>query len=311
MPKFVQQVAGKSYALIEPRVHWARGKLSLFDGACVKLETIVAPVIATTDNCIDTTFHVVTTRVSTARTSVANHVAPVQAKIGQVHGALVDRSLDFMDSSELLIDRLLPLPPSKALTDKTAQDERPKPTLVYRAARIPLAVPLRVTMIAVDTVLLSGRQVAIKLHVIEAKDWSVEKVLSLKSGTMNVVMAVIHGAHGTSERVLGHQKTTLLFTKLHLPLEDVAKEDNPAKEVHAKEADVKVIHETASGSQKNAIYAAMMSGAIAGCSPGVSLALASAAHATSPKHAPASGVQNKSAAKSLIRAVSAPCEISG
>jgi hypothetical protein len=287
MPKFVQQVTGKSYSFVGPKLDWARGKISLLDGACGKLETIVTPVITTTDKCIDTTLDAVTTRVSAVRTSVANRVAPVQAKIGEVQGALVVRSLEFVNSSESFIDRLLPLP-SNALKNQAEQKDKAKSELVYRVARLPFAVPLRVTMImyvkangAVETVLLSGRQVAglaldkqnqfaqqvmqrakpltdkvvsltnpavkraragkdsaiqkladgrqmvvvkvnnvvIRLHLVEAKDWSFEKASNLKSGTLNVVMAVVRTAHGTTTRVIGQQRATTLFTKLHFPIE--------------------------------------------------------------------------------------------
>lgn len=165
MPKFVQQVTGKSYSYVGPKLDWARGKISLLDGACGKLETIVTPIIATTDKCIDITVGAVSTRVSAVQTSVANRILPVQTKIGEVQGAMVVRSLDFVDSSESLIDRLLPLP-SKALRTKTEkQEKQAKAELLSRVARLPFAVPLRVTMImyvkangAVEAVFLSGRQ---------------------------------------------------------------------------------------------------------------------------------------------------------
>lgn len=79
MPKFVQQVTGKSYSYVGPKLDWARGKISLLDGACGKLETIVTPIIITTDKCIDTTVDAVSTRVSAVQTSVASRIAPVQA----------------------------------------------------------------------------------------------------------------------------------------------------------------------------------------------------------------------------------------
>lgn len=165
MPKCVQQVTGKSYAFIEPRLGWARSKISLLDGACGKLGNIVTPVISTADKCIDTTFDAVTAGVSAAHVSVVNRVAPLQDKLGHVQGVLVVRSLDLVVSSEQLIDRLLPLPPSKA-SDDLDQDKKTDLT-AYRLGRLPFAVPFRVTMImyvkangAVESVLLSGRHVA-------------------------------------------------------------------------------------------------------------------------------------------------------
>merc|ERR1712125_206534 len=99
------------------------------------------------------------------QTSVASRIAPVQAKIGEVQGALVVRSLDLVDSSESLIDRLLPLP-SQAMRTKAEQEEKQaKAELMSRVVRLPFAVPLRVTMImyvkangAVEAVFLSGRR---------------------------------------------------------------------------------------------------------------------------------------------------------
>jgi len=77
----------------------------------------------------------------------------------------VVRSLDLVDSSESLIDRLLPLP-SQAMRTKAEQEEKQaKAELMSRVVRLPFAVPLRVTMImyvkangAVEAVFLSGRQ---------------------------------------------------------------------------------------------------------------------------------------------------------
>jgi len=302
MPKFVQSVVGKSYSYIGPNLDWARGKVSLLDGACGKLETIVTPVIVNADKCIDTSVDAVSLRVTTVRTSVGNRVAPVQAKLAEVQVALVVRSLDFVDSSESLIDRLLPLP-SQALERKTKQDEEEaKVELLSRVVRLPFAVPLRVTMFmyvkangAVEAVVLTGRHftnvawdkqnqfakqvmqrakpltdkvmqrakpltdkvngavasvttpaarnvragkdsavqalsdgrqmvtvkvnnVVIRLHLIEVKDWSLEKANNFKSSTLSVVMAVVRTAHGTTTRVIGHQRATTLFTKLHLPV---------------------------------------------------------------------------------------------
>lgn len=288
MPKFVQQVTGKGYSFVGPQLEWVRGKNSLFDGACGKIETIVTPVISTTDKCIDATCNVVSLRVSAVKTSVANTVAPVQAKLGEVQGAIVVRSLDLVDSSESLIDRLLPLP-SRALKDAAEQEKtKQRNELVYRVARLPFAVPMRVTMImyvkangAIDTVLLSGRQVAgfarekqnqfaeqvmqrakpltdkvsattssamqkaragksraaetlyagqniitvrvnnlvVRLHLVEAKDWSVDAASNLKSGTQRIVMTVVRTAQGTTTRIIGQQRAATLFAKLHIPVE--------------------------------------------------------------------------------------------
>lgn len=296
-----------------PRLDWARGKISLLDGACGKLETIVAPIIVTADKCIDTSVEKVSMKVSAVQTSVANRIAPVQAKIGEVQGALMVRSLDLVDSSESLIDRLLPLP-SKAMQTQSEQEEKQaKAELLMRVARLPFAVPLRVTMImyvkgngAVEAVLLSGRQfvniamdkqgqfaqqvmqrakpltdkvsgkvvsitapamqrvragkdsavqtlsdgrqvvvvkvnnMVIKLHLVEIKDWSVEKASSLRSNTMAVVMAVVRTAQGTTTRVIGQNRATTLFSKLNLPIEpEIQKAD--AQKVEAQKVQPKKV----------------------------------------------------------------------
>jgi hypothetical protein len=191
-----------------------------------------------------------------------------------------------VDSSESLVDRLLPLP-ANALKGKTEHEDKDQISFVYRVARLPFAVPLRVTMImyvkanaTVDTMVLCGRQVAgmawekqnqfaqqvmqrakpltdkvvsvttpamervragktsagqklangrqmvtvrvnnmvVRLHLVEAKDWSVEKTSDIKTGTLNIFMAVVSVAHGTTTRVIGQQRATTLFTKLHLPI---------------------------------------------------------------------------------------------
>jgi len=299
MPKFVLAVAGKSYSYISPSLDWARGKVSLLDGACGKLETIVTPVINTADKCIDISVDTVSLKVTAVRTSVGIRVAPVQAKLGQVQGAILVRSHEFVDSSESLIDRLLPLP-SQALKTKSEQEEKQaKVEVLSRVARLPFAVPVRVTMMvyvkangAVEAVVLGGRQfanvamdkqnqftqavtqrvkpltdkvllrvkpvtdkvssittpatrrvragkdsavqtlsdgrqmvtvrvndVVVRLHLIEVKDWSLERATNFKDSTCSVVTAVVQTAHGTTTRMIGHQRATTLFTKLHLPVE--------------------------------------------------------------------------------------------
>merc|ERR1712025_687292 len=69
-----------------------------------------------------------------------------------------------------MIDKLLPLP-SKALKDKAEQEDQKSSQIVYRVARLPFAVPMRVTMImyvkangAVEAVVLSGRHIAGVAH---------------------------------------------------------------------------------------------------------------------------------------------------
>jgi hypothetical protein len=282
MPKFVQQIAGKSYSFVEPRVDWVRGKVSVLDGACGKVETLVTPVIITTDRYIDSAYDAVTARASVVRASVSKRVAPVQAKISDGRGMLVAQGLGFVDSSENLIDRLLPLP-RKPVQDQRAEEKESgdEAALAYRIARLPFAVPMRVTMImymkangAVDAMCLSARQFAglahekqarfaqhvmqrarpltdrisdistasvekvrsgkdsavrsvtvrvnnmvVSLHLVEARQWSLEKASSLKMGGENFIVALVHGLHGTTTRIVGEQRATTLFSTLRLPLE--------------------------------------------------------------------------------------------
>jgi len=163
---FTQQVSDKSYALIEARLGWARGKISLLDGACGKVGKVVSPAILTTDKYIDGTVDALSTRVLAVRVSVSGKVAPVHARLVQFQGSLARRGLHLVDSSESLIDRLLPLP-AEALKGKTEEEDGQRVSSLYRVARLPFVVPLRVTMViyvktngALETVVLSGRQVA-------------------------------------------------------------------------------------------------------------------------------------------------------
>jgi hypothetical protein len=281
MPKFVQQIAGKSFSFVEPRLDWARGKISVLDGACGKAETIITPTIAITDKYIDTAFDAVTARVSVVRASVSNRVAPIQAKISKGQDMLAAQGLGFVESSESLIDRLLPLPRRPEQERQAQRESSEESALAYRIARLPFAVPVRVTLIAymkangaVDTVCLSARQFAglahekqsqfaqhvmqrakpltdrisdvtvtsvgrvrsrkdsavrsvtvrvndlvIRLHLVEAKQWSVEKASDLKTGGQKLVLALVQGLHGRTTRVIGEQRAATLFTTLHLPIE--------------------------------------------------------------------------------------------
>lgn len=56
--------------------------------------------------------------------------------------------------------------------------------------------------------------VIVRLRLIEAKDWSVNKADSFKKGTVSMVATVMHGAHVTSARVIGEHRATFIFTKL-------------------------------------------------------------------------------------------------
>merc|ERR1719389_1265650 len=107
---FVQQVTDKSYSLVEPRLDWVRSKSGLVDGVCGKIGSIVPPVLATADKYIDNTVEVVSTKASAVQGSVASRVAPVQSKLVEIQGLVVIKSLSLVESSETMIDRLIPLP---------------------------------------------------------------------------------------------------------------------------------------------------------------------------------------------------------
>lgn len=239
-------------------------------------------MILSTDRYIDSACDAVTARASVVRASVSKRVAPVQAKISEGRGVLVAQGLGFVESSENLIDRLLPLP-RKQLQDQRADEQESidEAALAYRIARLLFAVPMRVTMImyvkangAVDAVCLSAQQCAdlvlekrarfaqhvmqrakplthrisdisatsmerlrsgrdsavrsatvrvnnmvVSLHLVEARQWSVEKVSSLKNGGQQFVVALVHGLHGTTTRIVGEQRATTLFSTLRLPME--------------------------------------------------------------------------------------------
>jgi len=333
MPQFVQQMSCKSYALFEPRLDWACGKISFLDEAVKQLQLIVPTVIQSTDKYIDTTVDAVVNRAVAVRSSyidttvdaianraavvkasyidttvnavcaeatamkstVATHVAahvvpvvvPVQAKFSEVQGILVVKGLGLVASSEQLLDRYLPVPEAFD-TEKTEDEET---ALVSRIARLPMAVPMRVTMTlyvkangAVGAITLSGSQLAgiamekqslftqqilerskplmdkvsvlttpalervragkesalaklqdgrkvvtinvngivIRLRLIEAKAWSLEKADVVKDNALPIVLAAIRIVHETTTRVIGQDRAALVFTKLHLPMKDEA-----------------------------------------------------------------------------------------
>lgn len=179
MPQFVHTATTKGYSLIEPRLDWARGKVSLLDGAVVRLESIVPQLISGTDKIIDGTIEVVDTRTKSVRDGVVNRIEPIRVgvatrlepvttKLGEVQEGAYTRSLGLVDASESLIDRLLPVPVQavKKAGDEN-DDEETRGRLVARVAYLPFRAPVRITMImfvsasgAVQTIQVSGRHAA-------------------------------------------------------------------------------------------------------------------------------------------------------
>jgi len=289
MPMFVQQVADKSYSLVEPRLGWVRSKSTLVDGVCGKIGSIVPPVLATADKYIDTTAEVVLSRASAVQGSVASRVAPVQSKLVEIQGLIVVKSLTLVDSSESMIDQLIPLP------EKAGQKkEQEQHAIVTRIARLPFRAPVRMTCLvrikangAVESVVLTSKQVLgvaaekqaqfvqqmmarakpltdgvqsladagaarvrarrtsaakgiedsrefiyirvnnllVRLRVVEAKDWTLSQGERARSNIVALILAAVQIGHSIGSRVIGQERTSFVFSKLHMPLQ---LEDKPA-----------------------------------------------------------------------------------
>lgn len=281
MPQFVQQVAGKSYSLVEPRLDWVRSKSSLVNGVCDKIGTIVPPVIATTDKYIDSTVEVVSLKACAVQESVATRVAPVQGKIVEIQGLLVVKGLNLVDSSECMIDKLIPLPDKPTEEQKKIEQQR---AIVSRIARLPFRAPVRITCLvyikangAVESVVLTSKHAAgvayekqaqfaqqmmarakpltdrvqtiaegtrarrastakaieqsrdyiyirvnnvlVRLRLVEAKDWTLAQSERVRSNFVALLLAAVQMGHGVGSRVIGQERTTFVFSKLHLPLQ--------------------------------------------------------------------------------------------
>lgn len=281
MPQFVHTVTSKGYSLIEPRLDWARGKVSLLDGVVVRLESIVPPLINGTDKIIDSTTEAVYTCTEPVIVGVSTRLEPITT------GAY-NRSLSLVDASESLIDRLLPVP-VKASKSGDEEDDAQSP-LIARVAYLPFRAPVRITMImfvsasgAVQTVYVSARGAAgvayekqqqfaqavmerakpltdrvgamseatlsraragrdavalrvntgteyvtvmvngmlVRFKLVEAKDWTVDKLGRLRAGTVAVAVAGVQLACNTTGFVIGKSRATYVFKSLALPVEDV------------------------------------------------------------------------------------------
>merc|ERR1712137_532210 len=281
--------------LIESPLGWARGKVAWLDTAVIRIESVTPKVIGSADNIIDTTLGAVETNALAVRSGVVSRIQPVHNKLNDVQGFLYMQTLHAVDSSERLIDRLLPAP---EVSNRDLVDRKDEQGLVMRLTYLPLRVSVRVTMIvyvsasgAVESVILSGKQVAsvarnkqnqfaeqvmlrtkpltdrlsavtapamsraqtgtncalakinegrevalsklhdgrafvkvnvsnlvIKLHLVEARDWSVDRCDRIRSGTTSVFMLAIQGVHKATSRCVGPQRTEYLFHTLRLPI---------------------------------------------------------------------------------------------
>jgi len=66
------------------------------------------------------------------------------------------------------------------------------------------------------TVMVNGMVVRLKL--VEAKDWTTDKVGRVQAGTVAVVVKGVQIAHSTTGRIIGQDRATYLFTSLYLPV---------------------------------------------------------------------------------------------
>jgi len=176
MPKFVQQLYGKGYSFLEPRLDWARGKTSLLDGAVKYVEVYLPPVVQTADKYIDMTSDGFIKTATGIKTSVAGRMVPVQNRVIDVKKTAVLKVVDVRDFSvmtietaidriENAIDRILPAPQSESAEKKSTDEEQAKAAILPRIAHLPFRVPLRVSVIiyvrgcgAVDSVIVGGRR---------------------------------------------------------------------------------------------------------------------------------------------------------
>merc|ERR1712107_595193 len=59
----------------------------------------------------------------------------------------------------------------------------------------------------------------IKLHLVEACDWSMDRCDRIRSGTISVFMLAIQGVHKTTTLFVGPQRIEYLFNTLRLPVQ--------------------------------------------------------------------------------------------
>jgi len=83
------------------------------------------------------------------------------------------------------------------------------------------------------TVMVNGMIVRLKL--VEARDWTSDKVSRARAGTVAVVVAGVQLACNTTGRVIGRSRAYYLFSSLYLPVEDTPDTPAPATKpvVHA------------------------------------------------------------------------------
>merc|ERR1712146_34431 len=58
----------------------------------------------------------------------------------------------------------------------------------------------------------------VRLKLVEAKDWTTDKLGRAQAGTVAVVLKGVQIAHSTTGRIIGQDRATYLFTSLYLPV---------------------------------------------------------------------------------------------
>merc|ERR1711998_202246 len=64
--------------------------------------------------------------------------------------------------------------------------------------------------------------VLVRLRVVEAKDWTLSQGERARSNIVAMILAALQMGHSMGSRVIGQERTSFVFSKLHLPkqLED-------------------------------------------------------------------------------------------
>lgn len=58
----------------------------------------------------------------------------------------------------------------------------------------------------------------VRLHVVEAKDWTLSKGELARSDIVALILAAVQMGHNMGSRVIGQERTSFVFSKLRLPL---------------------------------------------------------------------------------------------
>jgi len=75
-----------------------------------------------------------------------------------------------------------------------------------------------------EFVTLRVNNLVIRLHLVEARDWSASRYEQFKNGTLSVFMQAVQGVHKTTSLVVGTQRSAYLLSTLRLPVTDESEE---------------------------------------------------------------------------------------